>query len=84
MKFETLNGVLTFVLGVLVVLGVIMAVRIISLTHEYRTLQKQAVIYQTVIAQTQGAYNDAVVYNQRYQDPVLAQILRSATKPAGR
>jgi hypothetical protein len=84
MKFETLNGVLTFVLGVLVVLGVIMAVRIISLTHEYRTLQKQAVIYQTIIAQTQGAYNDAVVYNQRYQDPVLAQILRSATKPAGR
>ena len=84
MKCETLNGVLTFVLGVLVVLGVIMAVRIISLTHEYRTLQKQAVIYQTVIAQTQGAYNDAVVYNQRYQDPVLAQILRSATKPAGR
>ena len=81
MKCEMLNGILTFVLGVLIVAGVILAVRMAILTHEYRTWQKQAAICQAVIVQTQSVYNDAVAYNETYKDPRLAQILSMMAKP---
>lgn len=84
MKFDTLNGIMTFVLGVLVVLAVYFALKVAFITHESRSLQHEAIFYQTFIVQTEQAFNDAQVYNQKYQDPVLAQILRSATKPANR
>jgi hypothetical protein len=85
MKCETLNGILTFVLGGLVVLAVILAMRMALLTHETRTLQRQAQVAQAIIMQTQAVYNDAVAYNQTYRDPVLANILQHAMgEPAAR
>jgi hypothetical protein len=81
MKSESLNGLLTFALGVLVVLGVILAVRMALLTHEYRSLQKQATYAQAIIMQTQSVYNDAAVYNQTYKDPRLAKILSTVVQP---
>lgn len=87
MKCETLNAVLTFVLGVLVVAGVILAVRMAMLTHELRSWQKQAAIAQAIIAQTQAVYNDAAAYNQKYNSPDLTRILQMAAsqpKPATR
>lgn len=84
MKSESLNGILTFILGVLVVLGVIFAVRMIMITHELRSLQKEATRYNAIMVQTQAVFNDAQLYYQKYQDPALAQILRVAAKPANR
>ncbi len=81
MKSETLNGILTFVLGVLVVLGVILAMRMALLTHEYRTLKNQASLCQEVLVQTQAIYNDSAAYNQRYNSPELTQILQIISQP---
>jgi hypothetical protein len=80
MKSETLNGILTFVLGVLVIAAVCLAMRMALLTHTYRSLQKQASLCQAVILQTQQVYNDAAVYNQTYKDPRLAQILSTVVQ----
>jgi hypothetical protein len=83
MKSDTLNGILTFVLGVLVVLGVICAVRMVLLTHELRYLQRQATTYNSIMVQTEAMYNDAQAYYQKNQDPALARILQTAqAKPA--
>ena len=82
MKSETLNVALTFILGVLVVLGVICAVRMVMIHHEIRTLQKEASRYNFMIAQARAVYSDAQLYYQKYPDPKLAQILQSVTKPA--
>ena len=77
MKLDTLNGILTFVLGVLIILSVCLAVRMIMLHRDLRTLQKQATQDQTVMMQTQQAFNDAVLYNQKNPSPDLARILQS-------
>ena len=81
MKSDALNGLLTFVLGVLVVLGVILAMRMALLTHEYRTLKSQASICQELLVQTQAIYNDAAAYNQKYNSPELTQILAIVAQP---
>lgn len=86
MKSESLNSFLTFVLGVLIVLAVVLAMRMALLTHEYRLLQKKASICQAILLQTQAVYNDTAAYNQKYYDPKLARILAimSPSKPATR
>jgi hypothetical protein len=81
MKSETLNGILTFVLGVLVIAGVIFALKMILLTHELRSLQKEASHDQAVIVQTEQIYNDAAAYNQKYQSPDLTHILQILAPP---
>ena len=82
MKSESLNGILTYVLGVLVVLAVFFALKVVFITRESRALSSQALMANARMAQTQGVFNDAQVYNQKYQDPALTQILRNAsTKP---
>lgn len=82
MKCETLNGILTFVLGALVVVGVILALQFVFTMHESRTLQSTVLIDNTRMLQTQGVINEAQAYYQKYPDPELAQILRSLPKPA--
>lgn len=77
MKSDTCNGILTFVLGVLVVLGVIFAVRMVLITRESRQLQRQAMFDNLRLTQAQGMLNDAAAYNQRYQSPELTRILQS-------
>lgn len=75
MKSDSFNGILTFVLGCLIVAAVCLALRMALLTHELRKWQKEASIDQSIILQTQSIYNDAIAYNQTYKDPKLAQIL---------
>jgi hypothetical protein len=82
MKSDSLNGTLTFILGVLVVLGVICAVRMVMITHELRQLQKEATRDNFLMAQMRGVLNDTQLYYQKYQDPKLAQILQSVSRPA--
>lgn len=86
MKCETTNAILTFVLCVLVVLGVIFALRTIFLTREFRSLQFRAMQAQTgllQIQQLQSLANDALAFNQKNPSPELTRILDSArTKPA--
>jgi hypothetical protein len=81
MKFETLNGVLTFVLGVLVVLAVYFALKMILMHHELRALQREAAKDQAMIVRTQQIFNDAAAYNQKYPNPDLTRILQILQQP---
>jgi hypothetical protein len=81
MKSETLNGILTFVLGVLVVAGVILAVRMVMLHRDLRTLQRDAARDQAIIMRTQQFFNDAAAYNQKNPSPELARILQILAQP---
>lgn len=83
MKSETLNGVLTFVLGVLVVLGVIFTLRVVIISRELRSMQTVEAIDRNVMLRTQAIYTDASAYNKQYRDAELTRILQSITaKPA--
>lgn len=86
MKFETLNAILTCLLGVLVVLGVVLALNVAFVTHDSRTLQQMAVAAKVNIARAQGLFAAAQTYNQTYHSAELTRILESAqpAKPANR
>jgi len=88
MKSETMNSVLTFVLGVLILLDVIFALQTVNRTIEFRTLQITAIQDQAVLAQIQQVESlarDAIAYNQKTPNPDLTRILQVAqTKPAGK
>jgi hypothetical protein len=81
MKFETLNGILTFVLGALVIAGVFFALKMVLMTHELRSLQKEATRDQSIIVQTEQIYGDAAAYNQKYPSPELTSILQIVVRP---
>jgi hypothetical protein len=81
MKNETLNGVLTSVLGVLVVLGVIFALRVVFVTRDSRMLQGQAILDNARIMQARQLANDVAVYNQTAKSPELSRILQSLQPP---
>jgi hypothetical protein len=83
MKCDTTNAVLTFVLGVLVVAGVICAVRTFTLTKEFRALSVQAAMGNNGLLQVQSLANDVAAYNQKNPSPELTKILQAAqAKPA--
>jgi hypothetical protein len=82
MKSDTLNGVLTFVLGVLVVLGVVFALRVASATHESRLLQSQAIMANARLVKARELAAAAVAYNQKAQSPELTRILQSLQPPS--
>jgi hypothetical protein len=82
MKNETLNGILTSVLGVLVVLGVIFALRVVFVTRDSRTLQGQAILDNARIMQARQLANDVALYNQKAQSPELTRILQSLQPPS--
>jgi hypothetical protein len=85
MRNDTLNGILTFVLGVLVVLGVIFALRVVNIMHETRVLGSAAVQANGNMARAQGLLNEAVAYNKKYPNPQLTSILESLqTRPVNR
>lgn len=94
MKSETMNSVLTFVLGVLVVLNVIFALQTIFRTREFRSLQFTAVQDQAKLAQIQqieSIARDTMAYNQKHPSPELTRILQAVQgkpaqpgKPAGK
>ena len=82
MKSETLNGVLTFVLGVLVVLGVVFALRVFFVTRDSRTLQGQALMANSRLMQARELVADVAAYNQKAQSPELTRILQSLQPPS--
>ena len=77
MKCETTNSVLTYVLGVLALLGVIFALQTIFRTRELRSLQLQATFDNTKLMQVQALANEAYAYNQKNPNPELTRIIQS-------
>lgn len=81
MKSETLNGILTFVLGALVVVGVVLALRLVFVTRDTRTLQDMTMLSKLNIARAQEVFGEAQAYNQKYPSAELTRILQSVQKP---
>ena len=85
MKCETTNSVLTYVLGVLALLGVIFALQTIFRMREYRSLTMQAAQANNALIRIQALANDALAYNQKNPSPELTRIIQSIqVKPATR
>ena len=76
MKCETTNTVLTFILGALVLLGVIFALKTINQTRELRSLANQA---RTELIREQAFFNDCLEYSKTHPD--INRILQPVTKP---
>ena len=76
MKCETMSSVLTFVLGALIVLGAIFAVRTINHTRELRSLQIQAANINANYARLQALANDVIAYNQKSPSPELTRFIQ--------
>ncbi|MGA2802228.1 MAG: hypothetical protein ABSE97_07680 [Verrucomicrobiota bacterium] len=68
MKYETTNTVLTFILGALVLLGVIFALKTINHTRELRSLTSQAVVANTILIREQAFFNDCLDYGKTHPD----------------
>jgi hypothetical protein len=81
MKCEMTNVILTFVLGVLVVLGVVFALKTVNRTREVRQLQVQMVNVQRSVNILNLLLNDAVQYGKTHPDinPIIQPF---ETKPA--
>ena len=81
MKNDSLNGILTFVLGVLVVLGVYFALKTVDVSHESRTLLSKATYANAQLIQARALAADAQAYNQKYPSAELTRILQSVQAP---
>ena len=68
MKYETTNTVLTFILGALVLLGVIFALKTINQTRELRSLASQAMTVNTGLMREQAFFNDCLEYGKTHPD----------------
>ena len=68
MKYETTNTVLTFILGALVFLGVIFALKTINHTRELRSLTSQAMTVNTGLMREQAFFNDCLQYGRVHPD----------------
>jgi hypothetical protein len=82
MKSEALNTVLTFILGVLVVLGVVFALRVFFVTRDSRQLQGQALMANSRLVQARQLVTAVAAYNQKAQSPDLTRILQSLQPPS--
>ncbi len=77
MKCETMNSVLTFVLGAFVVLGVIFALQTIFHTRQIRSLQIQMTNINANYMRLQALAADVNAYNQKNPSPDLTRILQA-------
>ena len=77
MKCETMNSVLTFVLGAFVVLGVIFALQTIIRTRELRTLQIQMTNINANYMRLQALAGEINAYNQKTPSAELTHILQA-------
>jgi hypothetical protein len=77
MKCDTMNSVLTFVLGALVVLAVIFALQTIVRTREIRSLQIQMNNINANYVRLQALANDVNAYNQKNPSAELTHILQA-------
>ena len=80
MKSETTNTVLTFILGALVFLGVVFALKTINRTHELRSLTFQATTANMELIREQAFFNDCLEYSKTHPD--INRILQPVTKSA--
>ena len=78
MKCETMNSVLTFVLGAFVVLGVVFALQTIFRTREFRSLQIQMASINANYMRLQALAGDVNAYNQKTPNADLTRILQAA------
>jgi hypothetical protein len=78
MKCETTNTILTFILGALVLLGVVFALKTINQTHELRSLASQAMTANTALVREQAFFNDCFDYGKTHPD--ISRILQPMTK----
>ncbi len=69
MKSDTMNSVLTFVLGAFVVLGVIFALQTIFRTREFRSLQIQMTNINANYMRLQALAADVNAYNNSLKTP---------------
>ena len=83
MKCDVFNAILTFLLGVSVVLGVFFALRTIFHTHDLRALESQTAICQLNVARINGVLNAAGQYSKTHPDiePIIKPF---EPKPAAR
>lgn len=85
MKNDNITTALNLVLAVLVILGVIFALRTIFLTRELRSLQIQATQANAYRMAVESLANDALAYSQKNPNSDLLRILQPAqAKPATR
>ena len=77
MKCETMNSVLTFVLGAFVVFGVWFAVLTINHTRTLRSLQIQAANINANYMRLQALASDVNAYNQKAPTAELTHILQA-------
>ena len=82
MKPDMTNTILTFFLGVLAVLGVVVALQTMFLTRDLRNLQAQATQCQNALMRVQSLANETATYNQKTPSPELLRILQSAQATA--
>jgi hypothetical protein len=87
MKCDRTTTILTFVLGMLILLDVLFALRAINYNRELRSLQIQAIQDQAALGQLQqfeSVVRDTMAYNQKNPNPELTRILQilQGTKPA--
>jgi hypothetical protein len=68
MKCETINTILTFILGALVFLGVLFALETINHTRELRSLTSQAMLANTGLMREQAFFNDCLEYGRAHPD----------------
>jgi hypothetical protein len=88
MKCETTNSVLTFVLGALVLLGVLFALQTFFLTRDLRRLGVQVATANSALAQMRGPaqalFNDVTAYNKKNPSPELTKLVEPPAKPAAK
>jgi hypothetical protein len=83
MKCDTTNTVLTWVLAVLVLAGVLFALKTIMRTRELRTMQAQAVACQANMNRLNLLLNESIQYGRTHPD--IDRVLQPfEAKPAAR
>jgi len=76
MKTDLTNSILTMVLSVLAVAGVVLVVRTVMQTHEYRQIITQSAGQNGFLTQSQVLLNDVAAYNQKNPSPELTKLLQ--------
>lgn len=88
MKCETTNSILTFVLGALVLLGVLFALQNFFLTRDLRRLGAQVATANSALAQmrapAQALFNDVAAYNKKNPSTELTKLVEPPAKPAAK
>ncbi len=82
MKCDTINTVLTYVLGALALLGVVFALQTIFRVRELRSLQVQAAVDNANIVRLQQLASEAFTYNQSHPSSELTRIFQTTQAPA--